>query len=56
MGGGAVGVGTLGWVARVVEADLAGRDQGAVGLARFFGQQSVALRRLKQDLVDLVVL
>jgi hypothetical protein len=37
----------------VVEADLAGRGDGAVGLAGFLGQQPVAVGRLEQAALDL---
>jgi hypothetical protein len=37
----------------VVEADLAGRGQGAAGLAGLLGQQPAAVSRLEQAALDL---
>jgi hypothetical protein len=50
---GAVGIGALEWMAGVVQADLAGRVDGAAGLAGLLGQQPTAFGRLEQAALDL---
>ena len=52
---GGVGVGAVGGRAGVGQADLAARGQGALGLARFVGEEAAAFGGLEEAVVDLVV-